>query len=195
MHHSTRLLVGAAFAVVSIFGTLQAMKGQAPEEGSALTFDQSGRMVYPSRYREWVYLSSGFNMSYTPKAGANAQQGALFDNVFVDPASYRAFQKSGKWPNGTVLILEIRNGETKGSINQGGHFQSGINHVEAHVKDESRFAGAWAFFGFNGEKNGALLPKSASCYSCHEQHGAVDTTFVQFYPTLQANNKEAKAGR
>ncbi len=22
------------------------------------------------------------------------------------------------------------------------------------------------------------------CYSCHEQHGAVDTTFVQFYPTL-----------
>ena len=23
-----------------------------------------------------------------------------------------------------------------------------------------------------------------SCYSCHEQHAAVDTTFVQFYPTL-----------
>jgi hypothetical protein len=22
------------------------------------------------------------------------------------------------------------------------------------------------------------------CYSCHEQHAAVDTTFVQFYPTL-----------
>jgi len=22
------------------------------------------------------------------------------------------------------------------------------------------------------------------CYSCHEQHGAVDTTFVQSYPTL-----------
>ena len=23
-----------------------------------------------------------------------------------------------------------------------------------------------------------------NCYSCHEQNGAVDTTFVQFYPTL-----------
>jgi hypothetical protein len=22
------------------------------------------------------------------------------------------------------------------------------------------------------------------CYSCHSQHAAVDTTFVQFYPTL-----------
>jgi hypothetical protein len=25
---------------------------------------------------------------------------------------------------------------------------------------------------------------TAVCYSCHEQHAAVDTTFVQFYPTL-----------
>jgi acyl carrier protein phosphodiesterase len=29
-----------------------------------------------------------------------------------------------------------------------------------------------------------LMPQAASCYSCHEQHAAVDTTFVQFYPTL-----------
>jgi hypothetical protein len=29
-----------------------------------------------------------------------------------------------------------------------------------------------------------MFPTSASCYSCHQQHGAVDTTFVQFYPTL-----------
>ena len=30
------------------------------------------------------------------------------------------------------------------------------------------------------------LPASqpASCYTCHEQQAAVDTTFVQFYPTL-----------
>jgi hypothetical protein len=29
-----------------------------------------------------------------------------------------------------------------------------------------------------------MIPTSASCYSCHRAHGAVDTTFVQFYPTL-----------
>ena len=29
-----------------------------------------------------------------------------------------------------------------------------------------------------------LLPKSANCYTCHEAHAAVDTTFTQFYPTL-----------
>ncbi len=29
-----------------------------------------------------------------------------------------------------------------------------------------------------------MIPQSADCYSCHTAHGAVDTTFVQFYPTL-----------
>ena len=29
-----------------------------------------------------------------------------------------------------------------------------------------------------------MTPTSANCYSCHADHGAVDTTFVQFYPTL-----------
>ena len=31
---------------------------------------------------------------------------------------------------------------------------------------------------------------SATCYSCHPANGAVDNTFVQFYPTLLAIAKE-----
>jgi hypothetical protein len=31
---------------------------------------------------------------------------------------------------------------------------------------------------------GQYVPTSEDCYSCHSEHGAVDTTFVQFYPTL-----------
>jgi len=29
-----------------------------------------------------------------------------------------------------------------------------------------------------------MVPLSAACYTCHAAHGAVETTFVQFYPTL-----------
>jgi hypothetical protein len=29
-----------------------------------------------------------------------------------------------------------------------------------------------------------MIPTTANCYSCHSEHAAVDTTFVQFYPTL-----------
>jgi hypothetical protein len=53
------------------------------------------------------------------------------------------------------------------------------------VKDKGRFPGKWGFFGFrDGENAAKAIPASASCYSCHAEHGAVDTTFVQFYPTL-----------
>jgi hypothetical protein len=30
-----------------------------------------------------------------------------------------------------------------------------------------------------------MIPLTEDCYSCHAEHGAVDTTFVQFYPTLK----------
>jgi hypothetical protein len=30
-----------------------------------------------------------------------------------------------------------------------------------------------------------VLPVKASCYACHQQNGAVETTFVQFYPTAR----------
>ena len=75
--------------------------------------------------------------------------------------------------------------ESKGSINKGGHYQSAAMAMEAHVKDEARFPGKWAFFPFHKSNATAkAIPTTANCYSCHQDHGAVDTTFVQFYPTL-----------
>ena len=86
-----------------------------------------------------------------------------------------------------MLVLEARKAGSKGSINKNGHYQTGeIHALEVHVKDTARFSGTanWAFFMANDRVTGKLLPKEMECYSCHEQHGAVDTTFVQFYPTL-----------
>jgi Cu/Ag efflux protein CusF len=72
------------------------------------------------------------------------------------------------------------------SINKNGRVQTNIVGIEAHVKDASH--GGWAFYSFGDgrQQQGTLFPKTANCYSCHEQNAAVDTTFVQFYPTLIA---------
>ncbi len=84
-----------------------------------------------------------------------------------------------------MFVLETRASASKGSINQSGHFQTTLTGMEVEVKDESRFPGKWAFFDLSGSANSAsAIPRSAACYSCHAQHGAVDNTFVQFYPTL-----------
>lgn len=143
-----------------------------------------GRLSPPTNYREWVFLSSGLNMVYLQEATPDH---SMFDNVFVDPAAYRSFTQTGTWPEGTLLVKEDRGATGKGAINQHGKFQTAeVMAVEVHVKDSTRFAGGWAFFFFKSLRTGPArrIPTTASCYSCHQQHGAVDTTFVQFYPTL-----------
>ena len=148
----------------------------------AAVYTADGQLNFPGHYREWVYLTTGFDMSYT--AGMQMAGHHLFDNVFVDTESYKAFVKTGTWPDKTMIVLEHRGAESKGSINQKGNFQTGYMDVEVHIKDESRFPGKWAFFGFDDNKTAKMIPATESCYSCHSAHAAVDTTFVQFYPTL-----------
>jgi hypothetical protein len=146
------------------------------------TYTKDGDLVPPLQYREWVYLTSGLDMSYTAKGNSDM---SMFDNVFVNPDAYQAFVATGSWPDKTVMILEARGAESKGSINKAGHFQSGaVMGLEVHIKDESRFPAKWAFFDVASESKATLIPQSAPCYSCHRDHAAVDTTFVQFYPTL-----------
>ena len=145
-------------------------------------YTSDGRLMFPENYREWVYLSTGIDMNYRPDAGMGH---SMFDNVFVNPEAYKAFQATGTWPDKTMLILEVRAAGSKSSINKAGHYQTTeLMGREVHVKDEARFDGKWAFFGFENEGPAKMFMKEMTCYSCHEQHAAVDTTFVQFYPTL-----------
>ena len=145
-------------------------------------YTKEGDLIPPTQYREWVYLTTGLDMSYNPKASSDM---SMFDNVFVNPEAYRAFQATGTWPDKTVMLLESRQAQSKGSINKSGHFQSGgVMGLEIHIKDQSRFPGKWAFFDVASDTKATLIPSAAPCYSCHAEHAAVDTTFVQFYPTL-----------
>lgn len=151
-----------------------------PDDGPQYTSD--AQMKFPEHYREWVYLSSGFDMSYS--AGGSPDH-HMFDNVFVNPEAYKVFVATGRWPDKTIMVLEARGARGRASINQRGNYQGDIMEVSVHVKDDSRFPGKWAFFGFDGGRTGKMIPTTASCYSCHAEHGAVDSTFVQFYPTLE----------
>jgi hypothetical protein len=176
---SLKTLLLLAIALVSSTDFLQTKT----EAGSKLEYTADAQLKLPEHYREWVYLTTGFDMSYNP-AGMEVGH-HMFDNVFVNPEAYKAFVATGTWPDKTMIVLEGRRAEGKGSINQKGNYQSGdIMGVEVHVKDEARFPGKWAFFGFGDEKTAKMIPTTADCYSCHASHAAVDTTFVQFYPTL-----------
>jgi len=153
---------------------------------TAQDFTPEGNLLYPVDYREWPFLSSGLGMTYGPTAAAAREGAPLFDNVFVNPASYREFLKTGKWANGTVFVLEIRKSQGHGSINKDGQYQIGLTGFETEVKNAQ---GEWNFYDFAVQdgrppKSGKLLPVTASCYACHAKNTAVENTFVQFYPQL-----------
>jgi len=176
------LTLVAAFTSAST-GT-PAPKTTTDEAGPVYTpaYTNDAKLKFPENYRSWVYLTSGFDMSYNPAAQAGDHH--MFDNVFVNPESYKVFVATGVWPDKTVFVLEARGAQGRGSINQKGNYQAEVMGLEVHIKDEAHFPGKWAFFSFDDGKTAEMIPTSAGCYSCHAAHAAVDTTFVQFYPTL-----------
>ena len=165
--------------------------GAALAAAAAAQYTPGGELKRPAEYREWVFVTSALGMTYGPNAPA-AGQPAPFSNVFVSPAAYRAFAGSGRWPDGTVFMLEIRRSLENVSINAAGRTQGELVALEAAVKDAARYPdGGWAYFSFDGAPGtpgmaaaSAPLPRTAACYSCHRAHGAVEWTFTQFYPTL-----------
>jgi hypothetical protein len=163
---------------------------QAGAAGEGPSYTTDGQLKFPEKYREWIFLTSGIDMSYNPAATAASH--SMFDNVFVNPSAYRAFLETGTWPDKTVMVLENRGAEGSSSINTRGHTQS-IERMgfEVHVKDK-KLEGGWGFYGFDNAVSAKLIRRPASCYTCHEQHAAVDTTFVQFYPTLLGLAKDKK---
>jgi hypothetical protein len=186
MKKSSCSLLGLAFVLALSASAATPTEPQGPPQSPQFT--AAGQLLKPANYREWVNVGTGLNMAYGPARNLTPNGHPPFTNVFVNPGSYRSFLQTGTWPDQTLFILEIRASLAVNKVPNGanGYYQGDLLGLEAHVKDEKRFAGRWAFFGFG--KSGAagvLIPTAAACYSCHAQNAAVDTTFVQFYPELR----------
>jgi hypothetical protein len=157
--------------------------GASPDaKGPKPQYDEKGNLVRPTDYREWMFLSSGYGMNYSPAPGSHE----MFTNVFVPRWAYQVFLESGKWPEQTMWVVEEREADSKGSINKHGEFQTDWMGMAVEVKDSSRFPDKWGYFAYGGDnKTSEAMPKGNPCWSCHDGHAAVEHTFVQFYPTLK----------
>jgi len=189
-----RLTWAALVIVAAAVALASAQPQNAPAASPArvsdgVSYSATGQAMRPANYREWVYLTSGLGMTYGPAQPASGRP-PLFDNVFVNPQSYKAFVNTGRWPDGTMFILELRRSVANASINNGGFTQTEVVALESAVKDTQRFAdtGGWKYFEFGAPPKAvdaaAAQPPTATCYACHSTHTAVEHTFVQFYPTL-----------
>jgi hypothetical protein len=176
------LAAGAACVVL-------AASSQTASDGPR--YENGTELVRPADYRSWPFIGAGLGMTYDGERGtqAGAPENPRFTHAFVNPAAYQHFMQTGTWPDGTVFMLEFRASQSEGSINRAGRFATQLTFLEAEVKD-SRFPDGWAFYAFGPGDNLARAAKPlageqvASCVECHSENGAVERTFVQFYPHL-----------
>jgi len=148
--------------------------------------------VRPAGWREWMFVGANMGMGYNEGTSANREQ--MYHNIYIQREAYRQFIDKGTFPDKTMLVMEVFSKGTKESINRQGSFEDRAIGIEVALKDEKRFPEKWAYFNFIGEGGkpmaDAVAMRKEQCWSCHNEHGAVDNVFVQFYPVLRDGRKK-----
>jgi hypothetical protein len=144
-----------AFASVIICVIVSAaLLGQVGRALPAAQFEGKDTLLRPDRYLEWVSVGSG---------------------VYVDPTGYAEYQKSGTFPERTVIVMK----RTRSEAETDPHGDFSVS-----VKDSSRFEGGWGFFDLSGKSKGQAA-SDGTCQPCHKEKAQTDHVFTQFYPALR----------
>jgi len=171
------------FILTSVVLACALLLAAAPEKNSPKPqYNAKGQLLRPADYRDWMFLSAGYGMNYSPAPGSHE----MFTNVFVQRWAYDEFVNSGKWPEQSMFVIDERDAASRSSINQKGHYQTDLMGLAVEVKDSAHNPDKWAYYGFGADGQAAdAMPHGNPCWSCHDAHAAVEHTFVQFYPTLK----------
>jgi hypothetical protein len=107
IHHTIILAVG----LVSVGGLAFSQSTPPPQPYQEVQrptytpqFDAQGNLVRPIGWREWPYMGTPL----TPNAlNLPAAPFPEFHNVYMDPASWEHFKKTGEFRDGMVLVKEL----------------------------------------------------------------------------------------
>ena len=176
---------------VAVIAGLFSTTNMMANSHATYTMNDKHELVRPTDYRTWVYVGT----PVTPNA-LNGGHAAFpeMHNVYIDPASYKAYKESGKFPEGTVIVKELVSVGATEAVSGKGYFEGEFLGLEASIKSKKDFPnepGNWAIFSFSDMKTGILKETApvlpvASCVSCHESSAADDFVFTQYYPILSA---------
>ncbi|TIX69350.1 MAG: hypothetical protein E5V30_17830 [Mesorhizobium sp.] len=180
-----------------------ATAGSVPAESIGPVYDGNGQLLLPKGYETWVFAGSNLGLAYNDSIAAMTALEAeragskLFHNVYIDPASYTAFAKTGEFPDPTVLVMENYSAEAKdvGGLLNDGVFNGSRIRTEVAVKDSHRptrpdSLETWAYYVFPADGSGqpaqaASAFPDAVCHACHKLHAGHDNVWTQFYPLLR----------
>ena len=187
-----------AFAAVALVGmvsvsVLAQMRQTTPVvNASAAVFERGNTLLRPEGYRDWILVAP---FSRPHRSGVDPATRATRPSsrrVYIDPVGYREYEKTGRFPEGTLMIWESARGGPDTAPHP--HKESAL---VASVKDSTRFDGGWGFFDFTAldgtvKARAQAVPESGACGTCHRQHAETDHVFTQFYPVLQSAHRSTQ---
>lgn len=158
-------------------------------------YDEEGALLRPTGYREWIYVGAPL----TPN-DLNGGKAAFpeFHNVYINPASWAEYKRTGELPDGTVIVKELVSVGSNAASSGKGYFMGEFIGLEAAVKDSRRFpkeANGWAYFSYGHSyplTDKAKAQPQLACAQCHLTAPEGSMVFSQYYPVLRAKTDGVK---
>ncbi len=186
--HSYALAVCGLLGIVSVSVLAQVRHAAPATRPSVAVFEGRETLVRPDGYRGWIAVgrSAGPHRSSLDEGDSGAP-GTTTDRVYINPSGFREYARTGKFPEGTMMVWESFNR----APDTAGRPHNESPRLLASVKDSTRFDGGWGFFDFTGREGevtstAQALPESTGCRTCHRQEAETDHVFTQFYPVLHS---------
>jgi cytochrome P460 len=193
------LVVGAAALCLVLAASGPSARSQSSEEPR---YTPNGDLLLPNGFDTWVFVGSNLGLSYTPDAAAASgtppprAPSQQFHNVSINKAAYDYFSANGRFPERTVLVMQVfeaADKEPRGVL-ASGVFNGRRIGLEVAVKNATRPDGKatpWAYYNFTDPSDRSKVLASATAYpdeacaNCHQRHASIDNVWVQFYPALR----------
>ena len=106
-------------ATIATAFTTQA-EDSSPKTTAAAQWNDKDELLQPVNYREWIFVG-------TPLTPNDMNDGKAafpeFHNVYIDPTSWAEYKKTGKFPEGTVMVKELVSVGSKLAASGAGYFQ------------------------------------------------------------------------
>ena len=151
--------------------------------------DKDGNIRRPKDYKiRWSHLG-GFAVA--KKEGATVSE---IHDVYTQPKNIDAFRRDGKFPDGAVLVKEVREASADRLTTGHAAWSTKMKVWFVMVKDsKGRFPDnkawgdgwGWALFEAKEPDTNVATNYKTSCIGCHIPAKANDWIYVQGYPELE----------
>ena len=149
--------------------------------------DKSGNIRKPVDYRD-SYEALGTYTVLDPK-------GNQMHVTYASPGTAAYYRKTGKFPDGAVLVKEIFGTDNAQLTTGDAHWASGIKVWFVQIKDEKhRYPNnplwgdgwGWALFKADAPDKQVATDYKKDCIGCHVPAKSTDWTYIQGYPVLKS---------